>query len=57
MLIEASNLRDVHILTTTKQPWVNIPEGVPSCARDGEPELLWPAETKERFAALTAKRD
>ncbi len=47
---------DVHIFTTTKQPWVEIPAGVPAFAEYYEPDLLWPEHTKQRFAALKAQR-
>jgi hypothetical protein len=47
---------DVHIFTSTKQPWVEIPAGVPAFAEYYQPDLLWPEHTKQRFAALKAQR-
>ena len=43
---------DLHIFTSSKQPWVALPEGakaVPEFYRRSE---LWPAESLERFRAL-----
>ncbi len=39
---------DVHIFTTTKRPWVVLPEGVPAVPEYFNSDDLWPAETKER---------
>jgi hypothetical protein len=47
---------DIHIFTSTKQPWVVLPQGaraVPEFYRISE---LWPKESLERRAALTAAR-
>ncbi len=46
---------DIHIYTTTKQPWVVLPPDVPA-----EPEFYklsarWPAESLQRRAQLQAK--
>ena len=46
---------DAHIFTSSKQPWIQMPEGVPAFAEYYEPGKLWPAHTKERFAALKAR--
>ncbi len=43
---------DVHIFTTTKQPWVVLPEGVPVMAEYYESAKLWPAESLARRKAL-----
>ena len=43
---------DVHIFTSSKQPWVQLPAGVPAFAEYYEPEQLWPAHTKERLKTL-----
>ena len=43
---------DLHIFTSSKQPWVALPDGakaVPEFYRRSE---LWPAESLERFRAL-----
>jgi hypothetical protein len=42
---------DVHIFTTTKRPWVQLPEGVPSAPEYFNPKELWPAGTMARFKA------
>ena len=47
---------DVHIFTSTKQPWVKIPEGmhvVPEYYKSAE---LWPKESLERRAKALAKK-
>ena len=43
---------DVHIFTTTKQPWVVLPEGVPVMAEYYESAKLWPAQSLARRKAL-----
>jgi hypothetical protein len=50
----ASVSPDVHIFTSTKLPWVELPEGVPSFSSYYETEKLWPAESLERYAAARA---
>lgn len=42
---------DVHIFTTTKRPWVVLPDGVPATPEYFSAKDLWPAETMERFQA------
>jgi hypothetical protein len=42
---------DVHIFTSTKQPWVVIPPGVPAVAEYYKASELWPKESLERRAA------
>lgn len=46
---------DVHIFTSTKVPWVQLPPGVPAVPEYYEAEKLWPPEALERRAALRAK--
>jgi hypothetical protein len=36
---------DIHIFTSTKQPWVVVPPGVPSFPEYYNPKELWPAES------------
>ena len=50
---------DVHIFVESKQPWVILPEEVPSFPRfyDWENNSFWPAESKERDKALLAKSE
>ena len=43
---------DVHIFTTTRQPWVVLPEGVPVMAEYYESAKLWPADSLSRRKAL-----
>jgi hypothetical protein len=43
---------DIHIFTSTKQPWVVLPHGAKAVPEFYKPKETWPAETQERFAAL-----
>jgi hypothetical protein len=43
---------DIHIFTSTKQPWVVIPEGVPAVAEFYDRKAHWPRESLERREAL-----
>jgi hypothetical protein len=45
---------DVHIFTSTKLPWVVIPEGVPVCEEFYRRSELWPAESLARRAVVMA---
>jgi hypothetical protein len=46
---------DIHIYTSTKQPWVILPDGVPAMPEFYNPANTWPAESLARFkAARTA---
>ena len=42
---------DAHIFISTKQPWLPLPEGVPSYPGYYNPKEAWPAETMARFMA------
>ena len=46
---------DVHIFTSTKQPWVVLPSGTPVVAEYYKASELWPKESLERRAALVAR--
>jgi hypothetical protein len=46
---------DIHIFTSTKQPWVVLPEGAKAVPEFYKPKETWPAETLERFAAVRRK--
>jgi hypothetical protein len=46
---------DIHIFTSTKQPWVILPAGVPAVAEYYEREQLWPAASLARLNALLAR--
>jgi hypothetical protein len=48
----ASVSPDVHIYTSTKLPWVELPEGVPAFRSYYETEELWPPESLARLEAL-----
>jgi len=43
---------DIHIFTETKQPWVVLPEGVPSMPVYYSAKEYWPQESLERMKAL-----
>ena len=47
---------DIHIFTTTKQPWVVFPAGVPVVEEYYKAADYWPKESLERRAALMAAR-
>jgi hypothetical protein len=51
----ASYAPDVHIFTSTKQPWVQLPPAVPVFAEFYKPAELWPKDSLARYAALKAK--
>jgi hypothetical protein len=46
---------DVHIFTRSKQPWVQLPPGVPAFEIYYDTKSLWPAESLARRAALFDK--
>jgi hypothetical protein len=46
---------DIHIYTSTKQPWVVIPSGVPAVPEFYNPRETWRAESLERFAQARAR--
>jgi hypothetical protein len=46
---------DVHIFTRSKQPWVQLPPGVPAFQVYYDARSVWPAESLARRAALYAK--
>lgn len=46
---------DIHIFTSTKLPWVALPEGVPAVPEFYSRRRYWPAESFERLAALQAR--
>jgi len=43
---------DVHIYTSTKQPWVTLPPGVPAFEAYYNPKELWSEESQQRFRAV-----
>ena len=42
---------DIHIYTSTKLPWVILPESVPAVPEYYSAKDLWPAEAQERWRA------
>jgi hypothetical protein len=46
---------DVHIYTRSKLPWVELPESVPTFRTYYGTEMLWPATSLERLAALSRR--
>jgi hypothetical protein len=43
---------DIHIFTSTKLPWVVLPDGVPVAAEYYDRKRLWPAESLARFETV-----
>ncbi|MDL9998968.1 GFA family protein [Variovorax sp. J22P240] len=46
---------DIHIFTTTKQPWVVLPPGTPVVEEYYSRSDYWPAESIERLKALKGR--
>ncbi|HEX3847862.1 MAG TPA: GFA family protein [Steroidobacteraceae bacterium] len=46
---------DIHIFTSTKQPWVQLPAGVPAELEYYRASERWPKESLERRAALRVR--
>jgi len=56
-LEEPARLRpDIHIFTSTKQPWVILPAGVRAVPEFYDPKQTWQAETLARYNAARARR-
>jgi len=47
---------DIHIFTSSKQPWVVLPAGTPAVPEYYEREKYWPRESLERRKALLPRR-
>ena len=47
---------DIHIFTSTKQPWVILPPGVPAVPEYYKSSELWPAESLERRKAYMGRQ-
>lgn len=43
---------DIHIFTSSKQPWVVLPAGTPAVPEYYDRNIYWPKESLERRAAL-----
>jgi hypothetical protein len=48
---------DIHIYTSSKQPWVILPAGTPAVPEFYKLDERWPKESLERRAALVAARE
>ena len=48
---------DIHIFTSSKQPWVVLPEGIPAVPEYYDRKIYWPAQSQERRIALLALRN
>lgn len=46
----------IHIFTSSKQPWVVLPPGVPAVAEFYDRGNFWPVESLERWATLRSSR-
>ena len=47
---------DIHIFTSTKQPWVMLPPGTPAVAEYYDREKHWPAESLDRRRAYLKEK-
>jgi hypothetical protein len=47
---------DIHIFTSSKQPWVVLPPGVPAVAEYYDRSQYWPHESLERRSRLLELR-
>ncbi len=47
---------DIHIYTSTKQPWVTLPEGTPAVAEYYDYRQYWPPQSQQRRQALSARK-
>ena len=46
---------DIHIFTSSKQPWVMLPAGVPAVPEFYDRKQYWPADSLERRKSLLAR--
>jgi hypothetical protein len=47
---------DIHIYTSSKQPWVTLPSGAKAVSEFYELDAVWTAESLERLRLMRAKR-
>jgi hypothetical protein len=47
---------DIHIFTSTRMPWVELPAGVPAVEEFYQRSKYWPPESLERRQALLARQ-
>lgn len=50
----SSVVPDVHIFTSSKQPWITLPDSAPAFEVYYDAKALWPAASLERLEAITA---
>jgi hypothetical protein len=46
---------DIHIYTSSKQPWVTLPSGAKAVPEFYKPADVWPSESRERWRTMLAK--
>jgi hypothetical protein len=46
---------DIHIFTSSKQPWVNLQGGAPAVPEYYDWREYWPAESAERYRRALGK--
>jgi len=46
---------DVHIFTSTKQPWVTLPAGARAFAEFYNPKEVWTPDAAQRWAAVMSR--
>jgi hypothetical protein len=46
---------DIHIFTSSKQPWVMLPSGAKAVSELYDLDTVWPAESLERRRLMQAK--
>lgn len=47
---------DIHIFTSSKQPWVVLPEGIPAVPGYYDRKMYWPEDSLARHRALLGTR-
>jgi hypothetical protein len=46
---------DIHIFTSSKQPWITLPPGVPAMPEYYKPAEIWSLASRERWRAATKR--
>jgi hypothetical protein len=46
---------DIHIFTSSKQPWVSLPSGAKVVSEFYNPADVWPPESRERWRTMLTK--
>ncbi len=55
-MIDTPSNSGIHIFTASKQPWVQLPAGMPAFAEFYKPAEQWPKDSLNRYAALKARK-